>query len=282
MTTAGKNLKEQILVLLADEKKEDAEKFASYCLNLLTDVKTDKTLRNPWMQFRTAQDLATLFKRVKAEGLTFDGKHISLQSTGVSYDYIAYKNKMLLVYPETKFDMDVVKTGDTFNVDKVDGDIVYRHVITKPLETAEFKNIEGAYCIIKNSRGVFLTTLSKEDIAKHRKVAKGDFIWSAWFKEMVLKTVLKKGFKYHFDDIVKNIDEMDNENIDLEKLELPDEEDDTKYNNEKARLLELIKGYDDLAKLRHFFESVPKEFQKDEDIIEACKSQKLLCKKPTK
>ncbi|MCH7690785.1 MAG: recombinase RecT [candidate division Zixibacteria bacterium] len=58
--------------------------------------------------------------------------------------------------------------------------------------------------------------LSKEDIEKHRKVARTDYIWQAWPKEMALKTVIKKACKQHFDDIYEGINEMDNENYDLD------------------------------------------------------------------
>lgn len=282
MTTPVKNLKEQILVLLKDEDSNHATNFASYCLGLLIAKKKDGTSQYPFMVTKwPAESCAQAFRKVKAEGLVFDGKHITLQSTGISHDYVAYKNKMLLVYPETKFDMDVVKEGDTFNVDKVDGDITYRHVIADPFKTGTYENIIGAYCIIRNARGVFLTTLSKEEIAKHRKVAKTDAIWVAWFKEMVIKSVLKKGFKYHFDDIIKGVDEMDNENIDLDNVQV-DEEDDTKFENEKKRVIGEIGKQATVKDLTAFYKSLPAEFSKDGDVIEACKAQKVVCQKNTK
>lgn len=278
--TTQVSLKNQILALLKGENAQHIETYASYCQSLLVAKKKDGTVQYPYMATKTADMCAIGFKKVKEQGLVFDGKHITWQSTGISYDYIAYKNKMLLVYPETKFDMEVVKTGDTFNVDKVDGDITYRHIIKEPLVTAEFKNIEGAYCIVRNSRGVFLTTLSKEDIAKHRRVAKTDAIWVAWFKEMVLKTVLKKSFKYHFDDIIAGVDEMDNENIDLDKVSGDDmyEEDDTRFENEKKRIFEVIKTKTTLIELNDYYKTLANEFSKDGDVIEACKTQKLSCK----
>jgi len=272
--TTQVTLKSQIVALLKGENAQHVETYASYCQGLLVAKKKDGTVQYPFMATKTAEMCAKGFLKVKEQGLVFDGKHITWQSTGISHDYIAYKNKMLLVYPETKFDMEVVKEGDTFNVDKVDGDITYRHIIKDPLVTADFKNITGAYCIVRNARGVFLTTLSKEDIAKHRKVAKTDTIWIAWFKEMVLKTVLKKAFKYHFDDIIAGVDEMDNENIDLDNL---DEEDDTRFENEKKRIIEVIKTKTTVVDLNAYYKTLPNEFSKDGDIIEECKAQKVVC-----
>ncbi len=182
-----KTLQAQVLEALSNENAEHASVFAAYMQRLLItiDKKTGKP-KNAFMQTKSASALAELFRRVKGEGLVFDGKHITLTSRGISYDYVAYKNKMLLVYPETMLDMSEVKEGDTFTASKENGKVMYSHKIGDPMQTADFKTINGAYCIIKNKRGEFLTTLSKEDIAKHRKVAETDNIWSQWFKEMVL------------------------------------------------------------------------------------------------
>jgi hypothetical protein len=207
-------MKEKIIELLKDiEQKEAVENYASYCARLKLEKNKEGKLKNPFMQYKKEEELAELFKRVLADGLIFDGKHITLQSTGVCYDYIAYKNKMLLAYPESKIDMSVVNDKDTFSFSRANGKVFYEHQMTEPFQK---ENIIGAYCIIKNNRGEFLTLLNKEELEKHRKVAKTDYIWSAWFKEMVLKTVIKKACKQHFDDVYTKIEELDNENYDLE------------------------------------------------------------------
>lgn len=207
-------MKEKIIELLKDiEQKEAVENYASYCARLKLEKNKEGKLKNPFMQYKKEEELAELFKRVLADGLIFDGKHITLQSTGVCYDYIAYKNKMLLAYPESKIDMSVVNDKDTFSFSRANGKVFYEHQMTEPFQK---ENIIGAYCVIKNNRGEFLTLLNKEELEKHRKVAKTDYIWSAWFKEMVLKTVIKKACKQHFDDVYTKIEELDNENYDLE------------------------------------------------------------------
>jgi len=206
-------MREQLLNLLKDlDCKNEVEQFASYCHKILNEKRKDGSAKNPWMKTKKADNLAQLFRRVKGTGMFIDGVHITIQSTGISYDYVAYKNKMLLVYPDSKIDMGVVNEGDVFNTSKDSGKVEYRHVITNPFAK---ENIIGAYCVIKNIRGEFITLLSKEELEKHRKVAKTDFIWKAWFKEMVMKTVIKKGVKYHFDDIYTEIEDIDNENYDL-------------------------------------------------------------------
>lgn len=207
--------KDGIVKLLPDYPAEHVENFAAYCIRLLTAKKKDGSLQNPWMAQRTDEQMATLFKRVSKDGLVFDGTHITLQSTGISYDYIAYKNRMFLSYPESTVDVGLVYEGDDFKVTKESGSIMYHHNVSNPFNQGE-KNLVGGYCIIRNKRGEFMTLLSKEDIDKHRKVAKQDYIWKEWFTEMATKTVIKKACKLHFSDIYQNIEQMDNENYELD------------------------------------------------------------------
>jgi len=207
--------KDEIIRLLNEYKQEEVENFASYCIRLKLAKKKDGSLQNAWMQSRTSQQMATLFKRVSAEGLVFDGIHVTLQSTGISYDYIAYKNKMFLSYPESTVDVSLVYEDDEFSFKKESGKVTYSHSIGDPFGQTEQK-IKGGYCVIKNKRGEFITLLSKSDIDKHRKVAKTDYIWRNWFAEMALKTVIKKACKQHFSDIFQNIETMDNDNYDVE------------------------------------------------------------------
>lgn len=195
--------------------QNDVEKFASYCMRLLLEKNKNWDLKNPRMQSRKSEDMITLFKRVDREGLVFDWEHITLQSTGVSYDYVALKNKMLIVYPESVIDINLVYEWDDFDFWKESWKVVYKHKINNPFEKKDDK-IVGAYTIIKNKRGEFLTLLWKEDLEKHRKTAKTDYIWKQRYSEMCMKTIMKKACKLHFGDIFTAIEEMDNENYELE------------------------------------------------------------------
>lgn len=208
------NLKEQITALLSEHDTNSVEKYAGYCQRLSTETKREGGLKSPWMSKMSAEQLAVFFKRVEDDGLVFDGKHITLQSTGIFYDFVAYKNKMLQAYPETKLDMAVIHEGDKFDVSRENGKINYSHKIADPLASDD--KITGAYAVIINKRGEFITTLNKEDLEKHRKVAKTDFIWRQWYREMVFKTVLRKACKYHFEDEFEKMNETDNEHYELE------------------------------------------------------------------
>ena len=215
--------KAKIIDLLKKKGHEEtnAEKFAAYIIKLTLekDRQTGK-LKNEWIQSYKEEKVIELYERVAEDGLIFDGTNITLQKTGISYNYIAYKNKMLLAYPESKVDVQLVYKDDMFQVGKESGSVVYSHTITKPFENKK-EDIIGGYCVIKNKRGETLTLLSKEDIEKHRKVSKMDNVWQEWYVEMCLKTLIKKGCRNHAADIFEAIERKDNENYDLENpLEL--------------------------------------------------------------
>ena len=260
--TNNQNLQQQIITALKGENSVAVEQFAAYCQRLLVEKNKDNTPKNPWMSTKTAAALAALFKRVKQEGLVFDGKHVTLQKRGITYDYVAYKNKMLVAYPETKFDLNVICKGDTFENSNDNGVLTYKHVIADPF--AEKPEIIGAFAVIRNKRGDFLTVINKADIQKHRNVAQTDSIWSAWFKEMVLKTVMRKATKYHFDDVFDGMNAIDNDQYDLDTVILP-EEDRTRID---AAVKEL-EACTTLAALQVVFQKMPPQLIKTDEVFEA-------------
>lgn len=214
--------------------------FVNYCYKLQTEKKKDWTLQNPWSTKITEEKFAELYRKVEAEWLVFDWVHITLQSTWISYDYVAFKNKMLIIYPESVIDIQLVYEWDDIEFGKTDGAIEYTHKIKNPF-TSKDKDVIGAYTVIKNKRWEFLTTLSKEELDKHRKTAKTDYIWSARYKEMCMKTIMKKACKLHFGDIFTKIEEMDNDNYSLDNpLEI---EIDFKKEIDAINTIEELKKY---------------------------------------
>lgn len=207
------------ILLSKGYKQSDIERFVSYLIKMDTEKK-DGGQKNAFMNYISNDKFVELYSKVAAEGLVFDGVHITISSNGISYDYVAYKNKMLIAYPESIIDVQLVYNGDVFSFSKESGSVHYSHIVSNPFGNKD-QNIIGAYCVIKNKRGEFLTTLSAEEIEKHRKVAKTDFIWKAWFAEMCLKTIIKKGVRVHFNDVYQNIEIEDNENYDLSKSTIP-------------------------------------------------------------
>ena len=206
--------KKKLLEWLKDYDIIEVENYIKYLEQLRDEKDKNKETKNKWFWFKSDDDLINYFKKVKNQWLVFDWKHITLQSTWISFDYIALKNKMLLVYPESLIDVQLVYEWDEIEFWKESWKIAYKHILTNPFLRDETKII-WAYCVIKNKRWEFLTTLNSKELEKHRKTAKTDYIWASWFSEMSLKTIIKKAVKIHFDDIYSEIIEIDNEENDL-------------------------------------------------------------------
>lgn len=254
-------------LLKSDYKQEKVEQFATYCCKLSLEKDKDGKLKNEWITKKTNEQLAVYFKRVAIdEGLFLDGVNITLTNRGIQYDYKAYKNKLLLVYPESIIDNQLVYHNDDYSFRKESGKVIYTHNMNNPFSQKD-DDVIGCYCIIKNRRGEFIVTLGRDDIDKHRKVAKTDKIWKEWFKEMCLKTVIKKACSVHFADIVTNMVEIDNEaNCDLDNplsVEISD----------KAKIDEITS----LITLRKFYNENKDKFTKNSDLLKYIqKKQKEL------
>jgi len=197
---------------------QNAIQFADYCYKLQTATK-DWKLVNYFAKDYTEDQFAKMYNLVANEWLVFDWVHITIGNNGISYDYVAYKNKMLLAYPESKIDIDLIHKWDEFKLGKDSWKITYTHTIADPFSPRD-ENIIWVYVVIKNNRGEFITTLWIKDLEKHKRVAKTQFIWNAWFAEMCIKTVMKKACKMHFNDIYEKIEEQDNTQSDLELVNI--------------------------------------------------------------
>lgn len=210
--------------LLADYDQEKVNVYLAYLRQLEVSKGKDKQPKNKWFAHFTANQAASIYKKVAIDNIYIDGDTVTLTFKGkvmANYNYQAYKNKLLNVYPESKFDLQIVKQGDAFEFKKESGKVIYTHVFASPF-SLENKTI-GTYCVIKNNRGEFIEFLNMEEIAKMKNVAKTKNIWETWEDEMILKSVIKRACKRHFKDLVTNIESIDNENYDLENVDLESE-----------------------------------------------------------
>lgn len=209
---------EDLLKYLSDFNKTDVEIYYNHYVYLYNETK-DWKRKNLWTDKLTEKRLADYFKKNEKTWLKFDWIHIILSSTWISYDYVAYKKAMYNAYPETTFDASIVYKWDNFVFKKEDWKVFYSHELWNPFEKKETEII-WAYAVVKNRRWEFIVTLSPDEIKKHRQVAKTDYIWKAWLSEMILKTVSKKISKQFFWDEFQAIEENDNENYNLEKVNI--------------------------------------------------------------
>lgn len=131
--------------------------------------------------------------------------------------YKAFKNKLYTVYPDTVFDLQLIREGDTYKFAKESGSVIYTHDLADPFEVNEHK-IMGAYCVIKNARGEFLETLNLRDYKLMQESSKTPRLWDTWESEFWLKSVIKRACKRHFNDVTSAIEEKDNEVIGIDDM----------------------------------------------------------------
>lgn len=214
MTTKEKYT--ELQKLLQNENEQHVKNYVAYCSKTENAKDRQQHPKNAWFARLSTTALANYFMQVKDIGLVLDGVHVTIQKTGLSYDYVAYKNRMLNKYPNSIIDVQLVYKGDTYEFKKVSGRVLYTHEMLEPFEQKD-DMIIGGYCIIKNERGEFLTTLTSGEFMKHRSVAKTDYIWKEWYPEMCKKTLIKKAVKVHYDDLYVEMDKEDNKQIDLDQ-----------------------------------------------------------------
>lgn len=203
-------------------QKEDSQKvndLLNHIEHLQTATKKDGSLRYKWHTFLEKDKVIELYKKALSQKLHIDGKHITIENRGgkiqLLYDYIAYKNRLLAIYPEAQIDFNVVYEDDDFSIAKKDGKVFYNHKINNPFNNKD-KDVIGVYCIIKINTGDFFITLDRDEINQLRKIATTDYIWKDWFKDMCIKSAIKKIVNKHFDDIYREINDNDNETINLD------------------------------------------------------------------
>jgi len=209
--------KEKLTNLLAGYDELKVSQYVAYCDRLETEKNKEGNPKNGWMKNTTDEQLSEYYKIVDKEGLEFDGKHTFIEKrnnkVSIGYDYQAYKNKMYLAYPESVIDIGIVRESDVYNSWKESGKVYYKHVTGNPFSD---EPIKGAYCVIKNKRGEFLTELSYAEIEKHRKKASYDSVWIEWLVKMIMKTIIKSAVSVHYQDVFSGMEIIDNENYDLE------------------------------------------------------------------
>jgi len=241
--------------------KYDKDKVNVF-INYINDLKKDD--KNWWIKKASKNDLANIFIKVYQTGLTIDGDSVTLnylKKIVVTYDYHAYINKILINYPETIFDFNLVNQGDEFSFKKESGKVIYLHKINNPFETK--KDIIGAYGVLKNRKGEFLEIITKEDIAKFKKTSKMTFIWNSWEDRMILKSIIKRLCNVHFKDLVKDIDKQDNELNEPNRVMFDDE---------------ILRGLDDIAtieELNIFYKENVNKVEDKKQFIDLCASKKI-------
>ena len=217
-------LKLKQALLTKSHKEERVNIYVKYLQDLATRKNKDGNVEAYWFKSNMNHQLAfDLYEKVAIDGLFIDGETITIgykKRVIITYNYQAYKNKVLMTYPDTVFDIQLVYKGDKFSFQKKNGIVYYQHDMSDPF--SETKELIGTYCIIKNKRGEFIEMLNKTEIKKMKSVSKMSYIWDNWEGEMWKKSVIKRACKTHFFDVTSNMDALDNEdNYSFDEVEAP-------------------------------------------------------------
>jgi len=211
-------VKDEIKESLVDINKSFVDKFLSYYDDSARaeQGKNSKGYDKPkTVSSQPVEVLSGLVKKFHNLGLPIDGVNVVITGKNMAMvTYNGYKNKVLETYPETEFDVQLIREGDTYSFAKESGSVIYSHNISDPFADSEPKII-GAYCVIKNKRGEFLETLNMNDYKEMKSGSKQSALWDKWASEFWLKSVIKRACKRHFNDIVSDIDKVDNEDFGL-------------------------------------------------------------------
>lgn len=170
----------------------------------------------------TDDQLYTMAFKFWGLGLVIDGINVVITGRGMALPtFHGYKNKVKQIYPDAKFDVQLVRGEDKVKFAKESGAVIYTHEIADPFSE---QPIKGAYCVISFGGEQYLETLNKEDYNKMKNSSKNPSTWEKWPSEFWLKSVIKRACKRHFNDITIELDKIDNESFGLaEKVKASDD-----------------------------------------------------------
>lgn len=192
-------------------------------------------------------------------GLLIDGINVVITGKSMAMvTYHGYKNKVKQIYPSAKFDVQLVRESDTFTVSKESGKVEYAHIFGNVFENSR---IIGAYCIIDIDGTQYLEILNMRDFEEMKKASKQSYLWKQWESEFVLKSVVKRACKRHFNDITVEIDKADNEEFGIKKERFDAEK--VSKDKEKQRISDHISSAKDISEL-----DMVREFVGDHDLVE--------------
>lgn len=247
----------------------DVSKIAGYINSAKREEESKAPDKRP-ISRNTPEQLVTLVLKYWNLGLPVDGINVVITGQNMGMvTYHGYKNKVLALYPETEFDIQLVREGDEFKVAKESGSVIYTHNIGDPFGSQE-QPIIGAYVVFKNKRGEYIETLNKTDYEKMKKASKQSFLWGQWESEFWLKSVIKRACKRHFYDAVQDIDRNDNDDFGALVDEPPKPKEDENKKVEAA--VQSINSASNLEELRKIF--IATGLMQNKKVVEAKDAKK--------
>lgn len=222
----------------AGVSEENVKAYQVYLHGAMTSEKSKPSDKRP-VSRNTDDELVGMYIKWHNLGVPLNGTDVVITGKNMSMaTYHGFKNKVKRLHPTAKFDIQLVREGDTFKMSREDGKTKYKHDIDDAFSQ---KPIIGAYCFITIDDITYPETLNAKDYMEMQKASKQDFLWKKWASEFWLKSVIKRACKRHFYDEVAEIDKIDNEEYGLR-----DELDEAAV----ASVTERINGAKTLAELK--------------------------------
>ena len=184
------------------QAKNDAKRYAASVLAEIeksAGTKQDLTTCSPHSIVQSMIDAAKFRLMIDGRQLAHLVKYGNNATLQIGYrGFIA---KIAEHYEDADINVFSVYAGDTVTISGGDGFDRYTHDRADPFAEGEgkFKGIVAALYYRKGSREFQkVITMTKREIMQIRKVAKQDYIWSAWFVEKAKAAAVKRICKLQF------------------------------------------------------------------------------------
>jgi phage RecT family recombinase len=220
--TTTKEIEKTLLEKLPQFYSGDANK---YIKSVLLEIVKSKSDPDKDLSKCTPSSIFTAVKQAVDLGLEVDARqHCHLVKHGNSamlrIGYRGYIHKIKEHYPDANFVVGLVRSGDTFSINKTDENDSFTHKEANPFDSS-LNNIIGGYCYITYTLGgrkiSRITTMSKSEIDKIKDVAKMKAIWNTWFEEKARVAIIRRACKLIFAGLTQKLDEFNNDEFDLNK-----------------------------------------------------------------
>jgi len=220
--TTTKEIEKTLLEKLPQFYSGDANK---YIKSVLLEIVKSKSDPDKDLSKCTPSSIFTAVKQAVDLGLEVDARqHCHLVKHGNSailrIGYRGYIHKIKEHYPDANFVVGLVRSNDTFSINKTDENDSFTHKEANPFDSS-LNNIIGGYCYITYTLGgrkiSRITTMSKSEIDKIKDVAKMKAIWNTWFEEKARVAIIRRACKLIFAGLTQKLDEFNNDEFDLNK-----------------------------------------------------------------
>ncbi len=180
--TTTKEIEKTLLEKLPQFYSGDANK---YIKSVLLEIVKSKSDPDKDLSKCTPSSIFTAVKQAVDLGLEVDARqHCHLVKHGNSailrIGYRGYIHKIKEHYPDANFVVGLVRSNDTFSINKTDENDSFTHKEANPFDSS-LNNIIGGYCYITYTLGgrkiSRITTMSKSEIDKIKDVAKMKAPW---------------------------------------------------------------------------------------------------------